>query len=64
MKGKRWLEDRGTIAKVKKRVLALSQGTNQAMSRHYVEDQIISGSDLRPCIELTYVEMVQVICSR
>ena len=34
VKGKRWLEDRGTMAKVKKRVLALSQGTNQAMRSH------------------------------
>ena len=36
MKGKQWLEDRGTMAKVKKRVLALSQGTNQAMRSHIV----------------------------
>ena len=32
MKGKQWLEDRGIMAKVKKRVLALSRRTNQAMS--------------------------------
>jgi hypothetical protein len=29
VKAKRWLVDRGTMAKVKKRVLALSRGTNQ-----------------------------------
>ena len=28
------LEDRGTMAKVKKRVFALSRGTNQAMLSH------------------------------
>ena len=31
MKDKQWLEDRGTMAKVKKRVLALSQETNRAI---------------------------------
>ena len=36
VKGKRWLEDRGTMAKVKKRVFALSQGTNQPMRSHIV----------------------------
>ena len=36
MKGKRWLEDRGIMAKVKKIVLALSRGTNQAMRSHIV----------------------------
>ena len=36
MKGKRWLEDRGAMAKVKKRVLALSRGTNEAMKSHIV----------------------------
>jgi hypothetical protein len=36
VKGKRRLEDRGTMAKVKKRVLALNQGTNQAMRSHIV----------------------------
>jgi len=33
---------------VKKRVLALSRGTNQAMRSHCVENQIISRSDLKP----------------
>jgi hypothetical protein len=36
VKVKRRLEDRGTMAKVKKRVLALSRGTNQAMRSHIV----------------------------
>ena len=36
MKGKRWLEDWGTMAKVKKRVLELSRGTNRAMRSHIV----------------------------
>jgi hypothetical protein len=36
VKGKRWLEDRGTIAKVKKRILALSQETNWTMRSHTV----------------------------
>jgi hypothetical protein len=36
VKGKRWLEDRGTMAKVKKRVLAFSRETNQAMMSHIV----------------------------
>jgi hypothetical protein len=36
VKVKRWLEDRGTMDKVKKRVLTLSQGTNQAMRSHIV----------------------------
>jgi hypothetical protein len=36
VKGKRWLEDRGTIAKMKKRELVLSQRTNQAMRNHIV----------------------------
>jgi hypothetical protein len=36
VKGKRWLKDRGILAKVKKRVLALSQETNQAMRSHIV----------------------------
>ena len=36
VKGKRWLEDRGTMAKVKKRVLVLSPGTNRAMRNHIV----------------------------
>jgi hypothetical protein len=36
MKGKRRLEDRGTMAKVKKRVLAFSRGTNRAMRSHIV----------------------------
>ena len=36
MKGKRWLEDRSTMAKVKKRVLALSRATNQAIMSHIV----------------------------
>jgi hypothetical protein len=31
VKTKQRLKDRGTMAKVKKRVLALSRGTNQAM---------------------------------
>ena len=31
---------------------------------YYVEDQIIIGSDLKPWIELTCVEMVQVTCLR
>ena len=65
MKAKRWLEDRGTMAKVKKRVLALSRRTKSSYEELYcVEDQIISGSDLKPWIELTCVEMVQVTCSR
>jgi hypothetical protein len=47
------------MAKVKKRVLALSRGTNQAMRSHYyVEDQIISKSDLKPQGELICMEMV------
>jgi hypothetical protein len=36
VKDKRWLEDRGTIAKVKKKVLALSRGTNRTMRSHIV----------------------------
>jgi hypothetical protein len=36
VKGKRWLEDRGTIAKVKKIVFALSRGNNQAIRSHIV----------------------------
>jgi len=36
VKGKQWLVDRGTMAKVKKRVLALSRGTNWAMRSHIV----------------------------
>jgi hypothetical protein len=36
VKGKRRLENRGTMAKVKKRVLALSQETNQATRSHIV----------------------------
>jgi hypothetical protein len=36
VKDKRWLEDRGTMANVKKRVLALSRGTNQPMRSHIV----------------------------
>jgi hypothetical protein len=36
VKGKRQLEDRGTMAKVMKRVLRLSRGTNQAMRSHIV----------------------------
>ena len=49
MKGKRWLEDRGTMAKVKKIVLALSRGTNQAMMSHIMlRNKIISESDLKP----------------
>ena len=36
MKVKQWLVDRGTMAKVKKKVLALSQGTNRAMRSHIV----------------------------
>jgi hypothetical protein len=36
VKGKRRLEDRGTMAKVKKRVLAFSRETNQAMMSHIV----------------------------
>jgi hypothetical protein len=36
VKGKRGLENRGTMAKVKKIVLAFSRGTNQAMKRHIV----------------------------
>jgi hypothetical protein len=47
VKGKRWIDDRGTMAKVKKRVLALSRGTNRAMRSH-IMDQIISRSDLKP----------------
>jgi hypothetical protein len=34
VKDKRRLEDRGTMAKVKKRVLTLSGETNQAMRSH------------------------------
>ena len=36
VKGKRRLEDRGNMDKVKKRVLALSRGTNHAMKSHIV----------------------------
>jgi hypothetical protein len=36
VKAKRRLADQGTKAKVKKRVLALSRGTNQAMRSHIV----------------------------
>ena len=36
VKGKQWLKDRGTVAKVKKRILALSQETNRAMRSHIV----------------------------
>jgi hypothetical protein len=43
VKEKRQLGDQGAIAKVKKRVLGLSQGTNRVMS-HYVENQIIIAS--------------------
>jgi len=61
---KRRLKDRGTMAKVKKRVLALSRGTNQAMRSHIVlRIKIFNGSDLKSWIELTYVEMIQVTCS-
>jgi hypothetical protein len=34
VKIKRRLEDQGSMAKVKKRVLALSRGTNQVMRSH------------------------------
>ena len=36
VKGKQWLKDRGTMAKVKNSVLALSRGTNQTMRSHIV----------------------------
>jgi hypothetical protein len=36
VKGKQRLGDRGTMAKVNKRVLALSRETNQAMMSHIV----------------------------
>ena len=36
MKGKRHLDDQDTMARVNKRVLALSRGTNQAMRSHIV----------------------------
>ena len=36
VKGKEWLKDQGTMAKVKKRVLALSRGTNRVMRSHIV----------------------------
>jgi hypothetical protein len=36
VKGRQSLEDRGTMAKVKKRVLALSQGSNKAIRSHIV----------------------------
>ena len=43
VKGKQWLGCRRTKAMVKKRVLALSFGTNQTMKSHCEEDQIILG---------------------
>ena len=53
------------MAKVLKRVLALSRGTKSSYEESYcVDDQIISGSDLKPWIKLICVEMVQVTCSR
>jgi hypothetical protein len=36
VKGKRRLEDQGTMAKVKKRVLAFNRGTNRAIRSHIV----------------------------
>jgi hypothetical protein len=36
MKTKRWLGDRGTMAKVKKIVRALNRDTNQALRSHIV----------------------------
>ena len=36
VKGKQWLVDRDTMAKLKKRVFALSRGTNRTMRSHIV----------------------------
>jgi hypothetical protein len=68
VKGKQWLGCQRTKAMAKKRVLALSFGTHQAMKSHIVRGSnyswIIGRSDLMPLSELICLKLDLVTCSR
>jgi hypothetical protein len=58
----RWLVDRGTMAKVKKRILARCWRTNQIMKETYSdEDHNIRRRDLKSSVSFICNDMIQII---